>query len=66
MLHEIEKNRRAFGCLGCGSVIFGILMLLFLRGVSATDMGPFNGSWALIAFGFAVLIAVALSKLKRG
>jgi hypothetical protein len=65
MAKPINNDEQGWGCVGCGTIAFGVLNLLFLRGVSATDAYQFQWSWALMALGVAILVALGFSRGRK-
>lgn len=62
--HE-DSDQRTWGCLGCGSLVIGILALFGFCDIGATDDGVFQGSWFLVVIGVAVLISLFIQRLRR-
>jgi hypothetical protein len=65
MTKQGDNDRRTWSCLGCGSLVLGILALFAFRDVGATDDEVFQGSWLLIVIGVAVLIFLLVQRLRR-
>ena len=62
---EGPPSRRSWTAMGCGGICLGLLLLFFLRGVSATGATNYYGAWALVIVGGAVLVGALLSLWLR-